>query len=409
MFQRARQSSRKSPSTVRLQLEVLEERAVPSRGALPEVVASSPPSTASAVVAHPDSTFTPLRASPSGASPNAGSGSVYYTPAQVRQAYGFNQTGATGAGQTIAIVDAYYDPNAYSDLTTFDQQTGLANPPSFKQVQMGGVTQVDSGWAAETSLDVQWAHAVAPAANILLVEAKSSSMADLQSAVSYAASQPGVAAVSMSWGAPEFSGENSFDSTYLTPKGHPGVTFIASSGDAGSAGAPEYPSVSPNVLAVGGTTLNLASANGYGSETAWSGSGGGLSRFEFEPAFQKMVQGTGVRTTPDVGYDANPSTGFLVYDSVPQNGQAGWWVVGGTSAGAPQWAGIIALTDQVRAANGKAPLANAASYLYTLPSSDFHDVTSGSNGGYSAGRGYDLVTGLGSPIVNLVVSDLAKK
>jgi hypothetical protein len=376
----------------------------------------------SAPVAHPNFNAAPL----------ATSGPVYYTPSQVRTAYGIDQaklpdgTAATGAGQTIAIVDAYHDPNIKTDLATFDSHTGLAAPPSFKQVQLNGVTQVDAGWSGETSLDVEWAHAVAPQANLLLVEAPSANFSDLLNAVSYAASQPGVVAVSMSWGGNEFYGENSYDSTFRTPSGHVGgsglaggVTFVASSGDSGAWFGPEYPSISPNVLAVGGSTLNLNSNNTYKSESGWSLSGGGYSGVEAEPSYQQSAQYSGARTGPDVAYDADPNTGFLVRDTVGlQKGQSGWWVAGGTSAGAPQWAGILALSDQARAQNGLGSLGGAQASVYALPHADFHQITTGFNGysanpaydsyyGIVSGSGYNFVTGLGTPLVNKVVHDLA--
>src|SRR5262245_50848550 len=165
------------------------------------------------------------------------------TPAQVRHAYGFDQmaavngTSLTGKGQTIAIVDAYNDPYIQSDLAAFDRQFGIAAPPSFKVVSQTGSTtalpRTDSGWAGEIALDVEWAHAIAPGANILLVEANSSSVNDLLTAVNYARNQPGVVAVSMSWGAGEFTSETSFNNYFTTPAGHTGVAFVASSGDSG--------------------------------------------------------------------------------------------------------------------------------------------------------------------------------
>jgi subtilase family serine protease len=364
-----------------------------------------------------DSTFQPLKKKGGGGDTNNPGGPVAYTPTQIRLAYGINQTSATGAGQTIAIVDAYHDPNITSDAATFNTKYGLqqfgGTGPSLTVHPMASGIKTDSGWAGETSLDVEWAHAVAPGANILLVEAPSATYSSLLSAVSYAASQPGVVAVSMSWGGSEFASESAYDTTFTTPSGHiggsgkpGGVTFTASSGDNGAWFGPLYPSVSPNVLAVGGTSLYLNSNGTYRSESGWSGSGGGFSSYESEPPYQKGVQNSGARTTPDVSYNANPNTGFMIYDTVPYQGHSGFFPVGGTSAGAPQWAGIMALTDEVRAANGKGSLGNAQSAVYNLPSSDFHDVTSGSNG-YSATPGYDLVTGLGSPIVNKVVADLA--
>jgi hypothetical protein len=337
-----------------------------------------------------------------------------YTPAQIRQAYGFNQVSfgsvaADGTGQTIAIVDAYSEPNIYSDLNTFDQQFGIAGGSSSSFLTVAtpqGAPAADAGWAMEIALDVEWAHAIAPGAKILLVEAANNNFLNLMSAVQYAAAQPGVSVVSMSWGGGEFSSETAYDSYFTTPAGHQGVTFVASSGDYGA--PPSYPAVSPNVLSVGGTTLTLSSSGGYGSETAWSGSGGGLSAYEGEPGYQQGAQSTGKRGNPDVAYNADPSTGYYIYDSVPYNGYAGWWAPGGTSAGAPQWAALVAIADQGRALAGKGSLDGPTQTLpaiYSLSSSAFHDVTSGSNG-YAAGPGYDEATGRGSPVANLVISGL---
>jgi subtilase family serine protease len=343
------------------------------------------------------------------------------TPQQITSAYGVNQValaGGTGAGQTIAIVTAYNDPNITSDLASFDKQFGLSSPPSFTVKNLGGTT-TDPGWALETSLDVEWAHSLAPGANILLVEASSATLSGLFSAVSYASQQPGVSVVSMSWGTPEFWSEASYDSIFTTPAGHTGVTFVAASGDSGAWYGPMYPSVSPNVLAVGGTTLSLSPSGGYGSETAWSGSTGGFSGLDsywwtYEPqpsyqnaALQAVGLSYGVRTTPDVSFNADPNSGVAVYDSVSYGGQSGWFQLGGTSAATPAWAGLIAITDQGLANAHKGTLSGtqAQTQLYALPSTDFHDITSGSNG-YSATPGYDLVTGLGSPKANLVISGL---
>lgn len=337
------------------------------------------------------------------------------TPSQVRHAYGFDgisfsanhQTvAADGAGETIAIVDAFDDPNALSDLQTFDRNYGLPAPPSFVKAMPEGQPAVDGGWSGEIALDVEWAHAIAPKANLLLVEARSNGFGDLLNAVDYARHQPGVATVSMSWGGGEFSSETYFDRFFTTPAGHGGVTFVASSGDNGAWYGPEWPAVSPNVLSVGGTTLKLNAQFGYQGESGWSGSGGGFSSYESEPAFQRSVQATGIRTTPDVSYDADPNSGFSVYDSVPDSsGHAGWFVVGGTSAGAPQWAALIALADQGRALAGKGSLTNAQALVYGLSGGDFHDIISGYNG-CSARPGYDLVTGRGSPLADRVIRDL---
>jgi subtilase family serine protease len=329
-----------------------------------------------------------------------------YSPTQLRQAYGFNQVALNGAGQTIAIVDAYDDPNIAGDLAVFDAHFNLPAPPSFVKVgQTGSITTLptgNAGWGQEISLDVEWAHAIAPGASILLVEANSPSNKNLLAAVDYARSQPGVVAVSMSFGGAEFSTETQSDSIFTTPAGHTGVAFVAASGDNG-AGA-SWPAISPNVLGVGGTTLKLNSSNNRTTETAWSGSGGGVSSYEPEPSYQSGIQNYGQRTMPDVSYDADPSTGVAVYDSFAHRRQVGWQVFGGTSIAAPQWSALIAIADQGKGASGS--LANLPAAVYSLPSSDLYDITSGSNGAYSAKPGYDLVTGLGSPNANVLIPDL---
>ncbi len=340
------------------------------------------------------------------------------SPAQVRHAYGFDQitfaNGAVrgdGSGQTIAIVDAYDQPNIAHDLAVFDATFGLAAPPSFTKVNQAGGTAypaTSAGWGLEISLDVEWAHAIAPGARILLVEASSADWSDLLAAVNYARAQPGVSAVSMSFGSGEWPSESALDAYFTTPAGHGGVTFVASSGDAGSAGAPNSPSVSRNVVAVGGTQLSVDAAGNYLGETAWSGSGGGVSVYEAQPGYQRGVvtQTTTRRAVPDVSYDGSAGSPFAVYDS----GYAGWLEVYGTSAGAPQWAALVAVADQGRALAGKGTLDGATRtlpMLYQLPAAGFHDVTAGGNGGYAAGPGYDLVTGRGSPRANLIVAALA--
>ncbi|HEY2883155.1 MAG TPA: S53 family peptidase [Pirellulales bacterium] len=329
------------------------------------------------------------------------------SPAQVKTAYGFNNImfgSVVGDGnkQTIAIVDAYNDPNIVADLAKFDTQYGIAAPVSLKIVGQTGGTKLpknDRGWSSEIALDVEWAHAMAPGANILLVEASSANDSDLNAALDYARSAPGVVVVSNSWGGSEYNTEKSDDVHFTTPSGHAGVTFTVAAGDDGAPA--EYPSSSPDVLSVGGSSLRLTSTGAYSSETVWNGGGGGASRYEGLPSYQAGL-GITNRGTPDVSYDANPNTGFAVYDSY---GDTGWDVYGGTSAGAPQWAALIAIADQGRALAGKGSLANAQAALYTLSRSDFHDITSGSNGG-SATSGYDLASGLGSPIASSVIRDL---
>ncbi|HEV3168133.1 MAG TPA: S53 family peptidase, partial [Isosphaeraceae bacterium] len=350
------------------------------------------------------------------------------TPAQIRTAYGFSQVKGDGTGQTIAIIDAFNDPNLASDLNTFDKQFGTtANGSSlFSQYgsassfltavnQSGGnpSASTDAGWALETSLDVEWAHAIAPGAKILLVEANSGNLGDLLSAVDYARHQPGVSTVSMSWGASEFLGETSLDGLFTTPAGHPGVTFVAAAGDDGGLSGANWPAASPNVLSVGGTTLQTQSNGTYAGESAWTLGGGGFSVFEPEPAYQTQAQQTGVRTTPDVAYNADPNTGFAVYDSLTNQGQSGWFQVGGTSAGAPQWAALVAVADQSLPKGASLDGAKQTlPALYGLAassatSSAFHDVSSGNSFLFRTRVGYDLATGLGSPTANQLIPALA--
>jgi subtilase family serine protease len=326
-----------------------------------------------------------------------------YTPAQIRAYLGLS---TTGTGQTIAIVTAYDEPNIAADLAAFDTTFSLAAPPSFKRVnQSGGTTYptVSAGWALETALDVEWAHAVAPGASILLVEATTSSFTNLDTAIAYAAKQTAVTVISNSWGSPEFSGETTVDSyCKQTAK-----ICVFSSGDNGNPGL--YPAASPYVLAVGGTTLQLDSAGTVLGESAWSGSGGGASLYEKKPSYQSSRNATTQRGIPDVSYDADPATGFPVYDSVAYSGQSGWFQLGGTSAGAPQWAGIIAVADQQRKAASKSVFAAWNSSKLTYPthaalyavSTGMADITTGTNGtcgsSCTASAGYDFVTGLGSP------------
>ena len=354
--------------------------------------------------------------------PLATAGPTGTTPTQIRHAYEFDQIsfdGGTvagdGTGTTIAIVDAFNDPDIAGDLHQFDLQFGLPDPPSFRQVNQTGGSNLPTNsksWSNEISLDVEWTHAIAPGASILLVEATTNSTPNLNTAVAFAAKQSGVVVVSMSFGGAEYSGETAADSAFLTPAGHAGVTFVASSGDKG---APiSEPASSPDVLAVGGTTLDLSASGNILAESAWSGSGGGISAYETQPSFQSGVvtQSQTARANPDVAYDADPATGFSVYNSFANPVSTPWAQFGGTSDAAPQWAALIAIADQGRAQAGLGSLDGATQtlpLLYTLPSSDFHDITSGSSTGsppYSAAVGYDLVTGLGTPLANKIVPDL---
>jgi subtilase family serine protease len=286
---------------------------------------------------------------------------------------------------------------------------GLNGNPTFTKVAPPGRVTANQGWGLEIALDVEWAHAIAPKANIVLVEAKSNSLGNLLSAVDTARKRSGVVAVSMSWGAGEFSSESSYDSYFTTPSGHGGVTFVASSGDNG---APvSWPAISPNVLSVGGTTLQLDSAGNILSETGWAGSGGGVSLYESKPGYQSTLPYS-MRSNPDVAYNADPATGFPVYDSYGYSGKSGWFQVGGTSAGAPQWAALVAIANQGRKLAGKASLDGASQTLpavYSAPSGSFHDIVSGTSTGspnYSANGGYDLVSGAGSPFSDTLVQQV---
>ncbi len=337
------------------------------------------------------------------------------TPFQLEHAYGFDSfnfvaNGKTvkpdGTGQTIAIVDAYHDPYLSSDLHNFDRSYGLPDP-SLTVYGFSG-TPSNDGWAEEEVLDVEYAHAIAPGAKIVVIEAKNPS--DLFNEVNFAKNLPGVSVVSMSFGSSEFSGQKGQDSLFTTPAGHTGVTFLAATGDAGAYSGVSYPSSSPNVVAVGGTTLNVASNGTYLSESAWSGSGGGYSRYEAEPSYQRSVQSSGLRTTPDVSLDADPNTGATLYYTTPSTGRGGFTIVGGTSASTPEFAGLVAIADQGRALIGKNPLDGATQtlpQLYASPSSDFHDITTGSNG-YRATVGYDLATGRGTPNALPLIVDLTR-
>jgi subtilase family serine protease len=321
--------------------------------------------------------------------PNASTSPRGLSPATIKNVYGFSTSSTAGAGKTIAIVDAYDDPTAEADLGVFSSQYGLpactrANGCFTKVNQTGGASlpRANAGWALEISLDVQWAHAIAPGARILLVEAASNSFTNLLAAEDYAKTHAQY--VSNSWGASEFSGEHSYDSHFAQS----GVSFFVSSGDAGTPA--EYPSASPNVISVGGTTLSFDRSGNLTSETGWSGSGGGCSQYETatgaQSGFSTFGQvGCGTkRGTPDLSLDADPSSGVSVYDSTRYQGQKGWWQVGGTSASSPMIA--------ARAADVGAVVDSAYVYGNNIT---YRDITSGNNGA-SCLDGYDLVTGRGS-------------
>ena len=320
---------------------------------------------------------------------------------------------ATGGSGVIAIVDAYDYPTAENDFAVFSTQFGLpctsGGAPSttncsdqFTRVHVADTQPgPNCGWAQEAALDIEWAHSMSPNARIVLVEATTSSFADLLNAVSFASGMVtqnnGKGEVSMSWGGSEFVLESAWDSYFTTPN----VVYVAASGDSG--GKTIWPGVSPNVVCAGGTSINRNSSGQFTGETAWSGSGGGPSKYELRPAYQNPIGGTvGIfRGAPDLSADANPNTGVWVYDSTPCNGLSGWMIFGGTSVSTPTWAGIINLAGSFHSSSSAelqpvyAICTNGAS---SCSSSNFRDITSGSAGHFHAQTGWDFATGIGSDL-----------
>ena len=368
-----------------------------------------------------------------GGGPDAGEGPAGgYTPQQIQGAYGsnlitFGSIQGDGAGQTIAVIDPGDDPDFVSTsdpnfdasaLHVFDQHFGLPDPPSFQKYNEDGNTSPlpapVPGASPEIALDIEWSHAIAPAANIILVEGNTSQLTDLLTAARTAGTTLGASVVSQSFGSSlEVGGlgslEPMFDQTYYAPAlaANPGLTFLAATGDAGSSDAPIYPSVSPLVVGVGGTSL-FTNGSTWTNETGWSCSGGGPSTIYSAPSYQQeSVTGHTERTVPDVAADADPNTGVSVYD--PTDG--GWLLVGGTSVATPIWAGLIGIADQGRALLGGKALDGPNQTLPGLYSAidytnNYHDITVGNNG-YPAGPGYDLVTGIGSPRANGIIPYLS--
>lgn len=347
--------------------------------------------------AHPD--FIVLRR---GVSPNSGGGG--YIPSQLRKAYGVATLKNKGKGVTVAIVDACGNSNVQADLNKYDATYHLPATTIKVVTPQGQPCSDPQGWGVETDLDVQMVHAMAPAATIVLEEAKSASFTNLDNAAKDAYTNQGATIVSMSFGGGEFSNETGSNGDGIFSAGNlRGVSFTASSGDSGC-GA-QYPAASPFVTSVGGTSLITQPDGTYVSESVWNGSGGGLSQFETRPSYQNGFNSNSKRGIPDVAMVADPNTGVEMYDS--QIG--GFLIVGGTSVAAPMWAGVLALANQKRASSMK----NADVELYNVAGNaskyarDYHDVTIGSSGGNcNAGTGYDLVTGLGSAAANGLVPDL---
>jgi subtilase family serine protease len=322
--------------------------------------------------------------------PLATSGPTGFNPADLQAAYNL---AAGGAGATVAIVDAYDDPNAESDLSVYRNQFGLpactTSNGCFKKInQNGGSTppRANASWAEEISLDLDMVSAICPSCHILLVEASSNSFANLATAVDRAAGTSGVIAISNSYGGGEYSGEVSDQSHF----NHAGIAVTASSGDAGY--GVEFPAASRYVTAVGGTHLTRSGSSW--NETAWSGAGSGCSAYITKPSWQSDA-GCGNRTVADVSAVADPNTGVSVYDTYGLRPRGGWLVFGGTSVASPIIASVYALA-------GNTGSISYGSFSYSHTGSLF-DVLSGSNGSCggsylcTSGGGYDGPTGNGSP------------
>jgi subtilase family serine protease len=355
-------------------------------------------------------------------------------------------SGIAGKGQTIVIIDSFGSPTAEADLKKFDADYGLPDPPSFKQLAPIGSVPFDPtnndqiGWAEETSLDIQWAHSMAPAANIIVLTSPVSETQGVQGMPQflqleqYAVSHNLGKIISQSWATTE--------NTLFTPAGQAQVfkpfeafyqwaalnhvSIFASAGDSGSANVDVngntypfptvgYPASSPWVTAVGGTSLYADTNGNYQKETVWndgvgSATGGGISQYFKEPVYQKFLPAqtqkllNGYRGLPDIAMNADPETPIPVYLGFLQS-SSGYYLFGGTSESAPLWAGLTADADQYVGH----PLGFLNPYLYLLgankqlASEVFHDITVGNNSqgtipGYSATVGWDATTGWGSPI-----------
>lgn len=329
-------------------------------------------------------------------------GYAYETPASLACVYalvtpvaGCNPNQATrlplGGSRMIAVVDAFDAPNAASDLAKFSLQFGLP-PASFQVVYASGVQpSYDMGWEFEASLDIEWAHAMAPEAKIVLVEAASNSFNDLMIAEDVAARMVNAAGggeVSNSWGGAEFYGETAYDRHFVKA----GVVFLASAGDYPGT---SWPGSSPNVVSAGGTTVRRNPSTGnFVAEAPWDSAGGGISALEARPSYQNRLSSTlgNHRGVPDLSFDSNPVSGVWVYDS----NVGGWNIVGGTSVASPALAGILNLAGSFYTSSN-AQL--TAIYGKLGAGANFSDIASGYCGpyaGYTAGTGWDFCTGVGS-------------
>ncbi|MHB8597949.1 MAG: S53 family peptidase [Ktedonobacteraceae bacterium] len=377
-----------------------------------------------------------------------------YSPQEMHTAYGLNDLlnhGFDGKGQTILIVDSYGSPTIAQDLKVFDAGYGLPNPPSLKVYSPLGTVPFDPnnstmvGWAFETTLDVEWAHTMAPGASIALL---TSPVAETQGVhgmpqflflEQWALDHNLGNIISQSWATTENTLFNnnpggiqvlkSFDNFYKQAAADH-VTVFGSSGDSGVANpnlkgknypfpTVNFPASDPYVTAVGGTTLTADTQGHYQSEVGWSGSGGGVSQYFTEPAYQKDNLNSsdkgilkGYRGVPDISYNADPGSPILVYLSFLGKSNAGYYSIGGTSEGSPQWAGLTADANQLAGH----PLGFINPSLYAIGSSgnytiDYHDITSGNNSnggitGYNATVSWDPVTGWGTPDATKLFIDI---
>jgi len=373
-----------------------------------------------------------------------------YGPDQMRTAYGTQSllnAGFDGTGRTIVIIDAYGSPTLDADLTLFNTVWGLP-AASYSVFTPFGIDPTDpgnaEGWSGETTLDVEWAHAIAPGAKIALVIAKSNNDADILDATQYAVDHNLGDVISQSFGEAEQCMSQSDlkrQQRIFRQAVQHGITLFASSGDAGSAQptcdgthlfkAASTPASDPNVTGVGGTTLIADGISGaYQSESTWNESeifseiygdyeavagGGGVSVLYKRPFYQVLATHDKQREVPDVSYNA------AVFNGVIVAWEGGFWRFGGTSAGSPQWAAIIAIVDQL--AHRRSGNINPALYLLALlkgSANPFHDIADGSNNtvpdidgttiaGFTAVKGYDMATGLGSPNIDALVKAIAKQ
>ncbi|BCL81071.1 serine protease [Ktedonobacteria bacterium brp13] len=374
-----------------------------------------------------------------------------YSPAEMRNAYNINlltNAGFTGSGQSIVIIDSYGSPTVAKDLKQFDHDYNLPDPPSFQVRSPLGTVPFDVnnsdivGWAQETDMDVEWAHAMAPGANIVLLTSPISETQGVQGMPEFLALEQYALdnnlgnIISQSWGTTE--------ETLFTPAGKKvmegfnrfyklaasrGVTVLASVGDTGVVNPDvngnnykfptvEFPASSPYVTSIGGTSLFADTHGTYQSETAWndgvgSATGGGFSHYFKAPSYQAAALAPyakvskGNRGVPDIAYNGDPTTSIPIYLGFMSS--PGYYLFGGTSAGSPQLAGLIAIADQI--AGHSLGFINPELYQIAASGIAFHDITTGNNNqgsiiGYRAGKGWDPVTGWGTPRATFLIAAL---